>query len=97
MKILKPSSLDRISICVDGPAFWGWKRLRYLWNGQGCGNIRAYREEFGSALEADEVAFWMFRHNHSTVSYQKTPTAALFLLLPLLCSSFFVALLCLRV
>ncbi|KAH3938402.1 hypothetical protein HBH98_254500 [Parastagonospora nodorum] len=63
--------VDRISICVDGPAFWGWKRLRYLWNGQGCGNIRAYREEFGSALEADEVAFWMFRHNREEEQQQK--------------------------
>lgn len=63
--------LDRISLCVGGPAFWGWKRLRYLWNGQGCGNIRACREEFGSAVDADEVAFKMFRYNHEEEQHQK--------------------------
>lgn len=62
--------LERISFCVGGPAFWGWERLRYLWHGKGCGMIRAAREEFGSAIEADRVEFEVLQQEQQEERHQ---------------------------
>lgn len=63
--------LERVSLTIDGPAFWGWERLRNLWNGQGCGWIRVCRDEFGSAQEADRMALSIDRHRQEGEKCQR--------------------------
>lgn len=63
--------LERVSLTIDGPAFWGWERLRNLWNGLGCGWIRVCRDEFGSAQEADRMALSIDRHHQEGEECQR--------------------------
>lgn len=52
--------LQRISLSVDGPAFWGDQRLQDLWSSGGCNTVRLWRDEVCSATEADRMASHSF-------------------------------------
>ncbi|PSN58653.1 hypothetical protein BS50DRAFT_646081 [Corynespora cassiicola Philippines] len=58
----KPSlvSLTSIIFHVEGPAFWGPRRLRSLWNGEGHSEIIKLREPYGNAEQVDMewLGFW---------------------------------------
>jgi hypothetical protein len=80
------NQLERISFIVDGPAFWGWERLQNLWNGRGCGLIRAWRDEISSAREADRYALRVSHHDAEEKQRQKEHyTRQLFIMRNALC------------
>jgi hypothetical protein len=43
-------------IHVEGPAFWGPRRLRRLWRGEGHGELRRLRHLYEDAVEAEADA-----------------------------------------
>ena len=48
------TKLNSMVFHVEGPAFWGLRRLRRLWQGEGHGEIRRLRQLYENAMHAEE-------------------------------------------
>jgi hypothetical protein len=48
------TKLNSMVFHVEGPAFWGPRRLRRLWQGEGHGEVRRLRQLYENVMQAEE-------------------------------------------